>query len=451
MKAAVIGGGISGLVTAYRLKKLGVDVTLYEADSRVGGIIGTDVRDGFVLEHGPNSLLASRPLLDLVEDLGLAGEVLMPRADGKTRFIVKDGRLTPLPSSVIGFITSRAFSTRAKIDVLKELFVGSKAASDESVSGFFERRFGKEITDFALDPFISGIYAGDPKRLSIKYAFPRIFHYERKHGSVIKGALLTRKPRSERLPKGFPRSFAFRRGMVMLIDALLTALGSAVRTGVHVDRVTRSGAQYVIELGGEFASFDAVVISTPADASSKILGEMNSELAEALKSIYYPPIAVVYTGFRTEHVRNSPGGFGFLVPAAEQRKILGSVFTSSVFEGRAPEGFQLFTTFIGGSRNADLVALPDAELVDTAVTELTELLGINGGPVFTAIKKWERSIPQYNTGYEIAPAAIDALTRAHPGIFVCSNFYRGISVGDCVKNAAETADAVADFLNSKTR
>ncbi len=449
MRVAVVGGGISGLTTAYQLKDRGVDVTLYEASESLGGNIVTEARDGFLLEHGPNSLLASRPLLDLITKLGLSDRLLIPKADGKRRYIVRDGKLTELPSSLTALVNSKAFSSSAKLRLLKEPFINSRAGADETVMSFFERRFGKEIADFAVDPFVSGIYAGDGNRLSIKYAFPRLFEYEARYGSVIRGAMFSRKPRSERLPKGFPRSFSFRGGMITLIDAFARALGDVVRTGVNVRRVVRDPSGYAVHTADEIERFDTVVASVPATSAAELLNELDRELPSIVEGIYYPPIAVVYTGFRSEQISNARGGFGFLVPAVERRRILGTIFTSSVFDGRAPAGVQLFTTFIGGSRDAHLCDKTNEDLIGIAADEIRELIGIAGEPVFSAVKKWPRSIPQYNVGYEAVLESVNALQRKQPGIFVCSNFYQGIAVSDCVRNANETADAVSAFLADK--
>lgn len=446
MKVAVIGAGISGLVTAFRLQQRGVDVTVFEASGTVGGNIRSELRDGFLLEYGPNTFLTNRNLYDLIADLGLLDQVVSPRPSAKKRYIVRNGRVTQLPAGPGGLFSSKAFSAAGKITLLGEPFRKRGTRSGESVYDFFARRFGSEIADYAADPFIAGIYAGDPRKLSIEAAFPRLFEYEQQHGSIIRGALFSKKDKPAKPPKGFPRSFTFERGVATVIRTLSGKLGNSVELNEPVISLTKSSDGYRVatEDGEQF--FDAVVVSTPAYAASKLLGEMDAALAARLADVHYPPIAVVTTAFEASQVANAPSGFGVLVPAVEKRQILGVLFNSSAFGNRAPAGYHLYTTFIGGSRDSELCEKPEAELAQIALEELASLFGAQGTPVLTEVKKWDRAIPQYNVGYESVLAAIDKFRVDHPGVFFCSNFYKGISVGDCVKNADLTAAEVSGFL-----
>jgi len=448
-RVCVIGGGISGLCVAYRLRKAGVDVTLFEKGPKVGGNITTVIRDGFLYEHGPNSALASRELVDLIEELGLTNEIAKPSPNAKRRYIVRGSKLVALPSGLADFISSKAFSGKAKIRLLKEPLVPGNSSDDESVAGFFERRLGKEIVDYAVDPFISGIYAGDPARLSVKHAFPKLFDFEKNFGSLLKGGLFSKKDKTARLPKDTPRSITFRNGMQAMSDALARELGGSIRLETSVEEVRKNetGSYTVRTRPGE-EIFEAVVISTPAGAAARLTGGLDDALSQALESVYYAPVSVVITGFKSEQVATDPIGFGFLVPGLEKRRVLGSLWTSSVFDNRAPEGYHIFTTFVGGSRNASLGERSESELIEIVLEELTSLMGTSGGPVLTAVKKWERAIPQYNIGYEKVIDAIEASQADNKGFFLCSNFYKGISVGDCVKNGITTAGNVAEYLRS---
>jgi oxygen-dependent protoporphyrinogen oxidase len=448
-RVCVIGGGISGLCVAYRLRKAGVDVTLFEKGANVGGNITTEIRDGFLFEHGPNSALASRELLGLIEELGLTDEIAKTNPNSKKRFIVREGKLAALPSGFADLIRNKALTGKAKLRLLKEPFVRGGADEDESVGSFFERRLGKEIVDYAVDPFISGIYAGDPYKLGVKHAFPKLFDLEKNFGSLLKGALFSKKDKTARLPKGTPRSITFKRGMQTLPDAIASKLGNSIRlnTGVAAIRNDSSDRYTVVTADGE-EMFDAVVICTPARAAANLTNVLDSDLSRSLESVNYAPVSVVITGFKNDSVGFDPSGFGFLVPGLEHRKILGSLWTSSVFEGRAPAGYHIFTTFIGGSRNAELGQRSDSELISIALDELRSLMGTTGEPVLTAIKKWERAIPQYNIGYEKVITAIERSQANNKGFFICSNFYKGISVGDCVKNGIATAEKVAEYLRS---
>ena len=448
-RVAVIGGGISGLCAAFRLKKAGVDVILFESGAAVGGNIKTEIRDGFLIENGPNSTLASREFLDLLADLGIADKVATPKPNSKKRYILKAGRLVALPSGPLDLLKGDVFSATAKLRLLKEPFVRTRSPKGESVAAFFERRLGKEIVDYAVDPFISGIYAGDPNRLSIRSAFTRLFEMERDHGSLLMGAMRSKKDKAAKLPKGTPRSITFKAGMQTLTDALYEDLKANVRLDTSVDSIERNGSEgYSIRTDSGEEIFDAVVVSTPAHAAARLIEGLDLKLAGELAGVYYPPVSVVFTAFRQSQVKADTSGFGFLVPGGEQRKILGSLWTSAVFENRAPGGYHLFTTFIGGSRNADLCDNSEDELIKIALDELRSILGVEGEPVFTAVKKWKKAIPQYNIGYEKVPTAIDSFKNNNPGIRLCGNYYKGISVSDCVKNGGLTATEILDFLSS---
>ena len=450
MKVAVIGGGISGLCTAFRLKNAGADVALFESGRSVGGNIKTVIGDGYLLENGPNSLLANRELLDLINDLRISKQVLKPNPAAKKRFIVRGGRLTALPSGPLDIFTTSSISAGGRLRLLKEPFISTRSASGESVSSFFERRLGKEIAEYAVDPFISGIYAGDPRKLSIQNAFPRLHKFEQEAGSLIKGALFSPKDQAAKPPKGSPRTFSFKEGVSTLTNALQGGLGDGLKLGHTVTAITSDGREgYRVTSRAGVQPFDAVVISTPANAAATLINGLDTALSTELSNIYYPPIAVVYAAFKREHVKENVDGFGVLVPAAEKRNILGCLFSSSLFGGRAPADQHLFTIFIGGSRNAELCQKMEDELIKIALEDIRPLLGITGQPTFTSIKKWDRSIPQYNIGYERVPAAIDKFRESSPGIFFCSNFYKGISVGDCVKNSVTTAADVAEYLKSR--
>ncbi len=443
-RAAVIGGGISGLCAAFKLMQAGVEVTLFESGPRVGGNIRTEVRDGFLFEHGPNSTLASIELLDLLGELDIIGEIAQPSTNAKRRYIVKGGKLAALPSGPLDLLKGDVFSAAARLRLLKEPFVRTRSPEGESVAVFFARRLGKEIVNYAVDPFISGIYAGDPHRLSMRSAFPRLFEMERDHGSLLKAGLFGKRDRSKRkVPKGTPRSITFRRGMQTLTDALESRLNGNIRLSSAVESIDAADGSYAITAKGETETFDAVIVTTPAYMAAGLIQRIDAELAALLADIYYPPVSVVFTGFAYEHVKAAAEGFGFLVPGGEKRQILGSLWTSSVFENRAPDGYHLFTTFLGGSRNAELGDKSQDELVRIAVSELDSILGLSGEPVLIAVKTWERAIPQYNIGYENVTAAIDAFSAAHPGMYLCSNYHGGISVSDCIRNAGAVAAAIA--------
>jgi oxygen-dependent protoporphyrinogen oxidase len=340
--------------------------------------------------------------------------------------------------------TNDFFSWRAKLRLLREPFVKSKSPENESVAKFFERRLGREIVEKAADPFIAGIYAGNPENLSIKAAFPRLYELERDYGSLLVGSL---RSKTEKADANFPRTFSFRDGVQTLTDKLAESLGGAVETNTEVLNIEKtSGGKWRVKTNRGENIFDVLVISTPAEAAAKLIESTDADLSEQLRKIYYPPVAMVFFGVKKEDLRENLDGFGFLVPSSERRKILGTIWNSAVFPNRAPTDCHLLTTFVGGARNARIFEKSDSELFEIVHEELKSILGLRAKPVFAHIKRWRKAIPQYNLGYERIEDGIKDFENKNKRIFFCSNFYRGISVGDSVKSAYRTADEIEEMF-----
>ena len=456
-KVCIIGGGVSGLVAAFLLKKKGFEATLFEKSKSVGGNIQTVKINDFLIEYAPNSLLKSPRLVDLIQTLGLESEVLAANPANKKRYVLQNGKLKSLPMSIAKMAADDFFSWRAKLRLLQEPLVKSKSPENESVAEFFERRLGREIVEKAADPFIAGIYAGSPETLSIKAAFPRLYALERDYGSLFVGSL---RSKTEKADKDFPRTFSFVKGVQTLTDKLAENLGESVRTNTEVTRIEKTADGKISVTAkdnsdGAFAdatpitsqTFDALIISTPAETAARLIGKANANLSEQLANVRYPPVAMVFFGFKKENIGRRLDGFGFLVPSSERRKILGTIWNSAVFEHRAPAGYDLLTTFVGGSRNAEIFEKSDAELYETVYGELKSVLDLRAEPDFTHLKRWRKAIPQYNLGYERIENDIEDFENKNRGIFFCSNFYKGISVGDSVKNAYQTADRIEDLFS----
>ena len=438
MKVAVIGGGISGLTTGYLLKKKGIDVVVFEASDRVGGNVQTIQKNGYTLEQGPNSLLRSPRLIDLIRKLGIEDLVLEANPAAKNRYILWHGKLEAMgPRSFI----NGYFSPKTLFALAREPFIRSKSPEHESVAEFVSRRIGPEFLDKAIDPFVSGVYAGDPADLSMRSAFPKLYEMERDFGSLIMGSI---RRNVEKPDPNFPRTFSFRGGLKTLMEKLAVEIGDGVRTSTAVGKIENSD-------NGKFSingdAFDAVVISTPAWIASELINDRDGELAATLAKVNYPQVAVAVTAFKSENIGKALDGFGFLIPSKEKRPILGTLFHSAVFPERAPKGYQLLMTFIGGVRdNGNLDRLSDDDIRSLVSGQLRELLVVKGEPEFFELKRWKRAIPQYRVGYEKVTAACAEFEKRNPGLFFCSNFYRGISMGDCVKNAYQTTDDVEKFL-----
>jgi protoporphyrinogen/coproporphyrinogen III oxidase len=450
----VVGGGVSGLTTAFRLQQRGLAVEVLEAGPRAGGVIGTRNRDGFLFETGPNSTLDTTPLINaLLADLGIAGERRDASAVAATRFIVRGGTLLALPTSPPAFLTTRAFSLGAKLRLLREPFIApARSGVEESIAAFVRRRLGREFLDYAIDPFVSGIYAGDPERISVPAAFPRLHALEQKYGSLIKGQIAgaRERKRSTEQAKNVAASFSFASGMQTLTDALVRRT-ACVHTGLRVERVVRhDDGMYTVEGDASGAPFTrrarAVVLSVAAGAAAELVRVLAPAAAEALAAIDYAPVAVAASAYRRADVAHPLAGFGFLVPKKERRAILGSLFSSSMFAGRAPDGAVLLTSFIGGRRNPELPAKPDAELAPMVHAELAALVGAAGAPLWTEITRWPRAIPQYDLGHLGRLAHVDAAENALPGLRFCASYRGGVAVGDCIKSAHATAEAMAELL-----
>lgn len=451
VRTAVIGSGVSGLSTAYWLERHGYDVTVFEGSGRTGGTIVTEERDGFLIDLGPNSTLeTSETLKQLVKDVGIEDQKIYGNDASNNRYILKHGRLVPLPMSPPKFLRSKLFSTPAKLRLLGEPFLPPSRGDDISLADLVRYRLGTEFLDYAINPFVAGVYAGDPERLSAPAAFPKLYALEQKYGSFIKGAIRGARERKKRKDTSRDRArlFSFSKGMETFTRALERQLKRPVALESAVGNITPVDGGYTLSVAGGGAPggnfFDRVVLSVPADSLASLLGNMAPKRAGRFAKIEYPPVAVVFTGFRADDVKRDLDGFGFLVPAVENRRILGSIWSSTVFPGRAPAGCSAFTTFVGGTRQPGLASHDDDSLLALVREELDDIVGLGGGPVLTRIKRWPRAIPQYSMGYKTVQKHIDELENEFPGLYFAGNFRNGISVGDSVVCAHNTVQKMLE-------
>lgn len=452
----VIGAGISGLTAAYKLVQRGVEVEVIEATLRAGGVIGTERRDGLLYERGPNSILDIGSFIDeLLGELGILNERVDVSATAANRFIVRGGRLITLPSTPFAFLMTPLFSPASKLRLLREPFVArAPADAEESVADFVRRRLGREFLDYAVEPFVAGVYAGDPSQLSVAAAFPRLHRLESRYGSLIKGQILGARERGKTGGKArhVAPSFSFRDGLQTLTDALARGVRK-LTTGIRAVEIRREadGAIAVtVERGGELAEkrAKAVVLSVPADCAAALLQGVAPDAARALDEIPYAPLVSVVHGYRRDDVMHPLDGFGALAPRVEKRRILGTLFSSSLFEGRAPDGTVLFTTFVGGQREPELVLRPEEELADIVHQELAEFMGARGAPVFRAVTRWPRAIPQYTLGHLERIRRVEQAQQALPGLYLCASYRGGVSVADCIESGQKTADAALRHLDA---
>lgn len=455
----VVGAGISGLTAAWWLQRAGAAVTVLERETEPGGTMRTIREDGWLVENGPNSALETTPLFSrMFGELGILADRLYPDAGAERRYILRAGRLHALPMSPGAFLATPLWSPGGKLRLLREPFIG-RAAEEESIAAFVERRLGREFLDYAINPFVAGVYAGNPEELSVRSAFPKLYALEERYGGLIRGMILGRKERAKRAEKAKDRArlFSFREGMEQFPRALGKALGERLRGGWTVTAIERRnpppGFTVRAVRDGEERLFeaDAVILATPADVAAQLLRTHSVRTADLLAAVSYPPVAEVFLGYRTEQIPRPLDGFGFLVPAKEHRRILGTIWSSALFPGRAPEGHAALTTFVGGARQPDLAREDPEALASLVAGELRELMGVTGAPVFRRVNRWERAIPQYTLGYRRVLEAMEDVERGVPGLFLCANYRGGISVGDCVMSAERTARTVGDFLARNRR
>ncbi|MBP1646627.1 MAG: protoporphyrinogen oxidase [Bacteroidetes bacterium] len=451
----IIGAGISGLTTAYWLRRSGIEVTVLEQEGSAGGTMQTVREDGWLIELGPNSALETTPLFkEMYAGLGIEKEHVYADPASDKRFILRGGRLHALPLGPGAFLRTGLWTASGKLRLLKEPFIG-RAHEEESVAQFVERRLGREFLDYAINPFVAGVYAGDPGQLSVRSAFPKLYALEEKYGGLIKGMVMGARQRKQRAEKAKDRSkmFSFVEGMQTFPDAISRWLGNRVRVRCAVTALSRVNTtstgvrgKYTItgiENGSPFSVVgDAVVVSVPAYAAAPLVRPLAAGLARVLEAIYYPPVAELFLGYASRQIARPLDGFGYLVPAAEKRQILGTIWSSSLFPGRAPAGCVALTTFVGGARQPELVGLDDTDLLKRVTGEIRSILGAHGEPVFSRIIRWNKAIPQYNLGYKSVLDAVTSFENEHPGLFFCSNFRGGIAVGDCVMNGKKTAERI---------
>ncbi len=457
----IIGGGISGLTAAWWLYRKGIDVVVLEKNSSPGGTMQTAFEDGWLIETGPNSALETTPLFARVfGELGIESEVLYANPEANNRYILRGGTLHSLPMSPVAFLKTDLFSLRGKLRLFKEPFIG-RATDEETIAEFVERRLGREFLDYAINPFVAGVFAGNPEQLSVRSAFPKLYALEEKYGGLIKGLIGGRKERKRRAEKAKDRArmFSFARGMETLPSVIAHKLGDRCIPGSLVRRLSADNAaishRFTIEYQTESGKTEqmksrAVILAVPSAPAAELLREFSTETAQLLHTIYYPPVAEIFLGYRKEDIPRKLDGFGFLVPAKENRRILGTIWTSAIFPGRAPNGYEALTTFVGGSRQPGILDVDDSTLLGIVREELRSIMGIDAAPAFVRIHQWKHAIPQYNLGYQNVLNAIDVLERNEPGIFVCSNYRGGISVSDCMINADRITERVVSFFTPVT-
>ncbi len=451
--AIILGGGISGLTAGYQLQKRGLDLSIIEKNVGPGGPISTLRSQGYLVERGPNSLLLSDPWVEsLLNELGLADQVLETRPQAKKRYIVKNGRPVSVPSSPLQAIATPLFSLRAKLGFLGEPFrsrISDQRGDAETVASFVRRRMGQEFLDYAIDPFVSGVYAGDPKQLVLDYAFPLIRGFERDHGSLVRGALALKRRRKREGAAYKKRSISFREGLGALPATLARKLGNRVWLESKVVAVNRMEDCWQVTWKRQGENFEGfarhLLVCLPAYAIKRLA--WTSDIANPLQEapdLPFPPVHSLALGFRREQIEHPLDGFGVLAPSKEPTTILGALFSSSLFPDRAPDQHALLTTMIGGIRQPESASFSQEKLLEIALSDLKPLLGISGDPAFVHLSSWPRAIPQYTAAYGSWRNTLHGLEDEFPSLHFGGSSVDGIAMGAAILSGKRLAANVEE-------
>ena len=440
IKTCIIGSGLTALARAWQLKQRGQDCDILETSDQFGGSIQSHRFGDYLAEEGPNSIQVNSSEVDnfLKSIPGYKDRVLTASDDSKKRFILRNGKPVVLPTGPLSAITTSLWSFSGKIRALKEPFIAPIfPKKEESVADFARRRLGYDIYHYAINPLIGGIYAGEPERLSLKYAFPKLYTLEQKYGGILRGSIaIMRADRKNNTPKVEKQIISFKNGLAELPQLLIAALKGAVHVNVSINSIQRIGASWRVEWNGKAHIYDEILLTIPAHALDKLpLDESLQKALQPLLAIDYSPVSVLTVAFRHTDITHPLDGFGLLVPECEERKILGVLFPASLFRSRAPSGEVLLTVFVGGERQAELAVADKDTLLATVLPELNELFGTNDQPTFIHHRYWPRAIPQYNIGYGKMLAQMEAIENKFAGLKLAGNYRDGISLSNCIEAA----------------
>ena len=472
-RAIVIGGGITGLSAAYRLKReseirgIPLKVILLEASDKVGGVIRTEHRDRFIIEHGPDAFISTKPWgKALCEELGITDKLIGTNPKVRRSFVVRKGKLLPVPEgfymiapgSFIPFLKSPIFSLMGKLRIACDIFVSRKTHDDESVADFVRRRLGNEAFERIAQPMIGGIYTSDAENLSLKATFPRFLEMEREHGSIIK-ALLAQKRNAKQTSQDtsgprYSLFLSFAAGMQTLVDALAENLIGCIRFHSCVTSIQQKEQRegwHVCLQDDEVLDTDLLCIALPALQTSKILSAVSPTLAEKLNAIPYTSSATVNLAFHREDIAHPLNGMGFVVPITERLNLIGCSFSSIKFENRVPEEYVLLRAFVGRTANVIEERTVENRMVTNVIKEVTELLGITAKPIFSILSQHSQAMAQYQVGHQTLVSEIEEHAEGLTNFALAGNAYHGIGIPDCIHSGERAAFKLLDTYNSNER
>jgi len=444
----IIGGGISGLSTAWWLAQQGIEVEVWEADERPGGKIRTSHEEGYVTERAAGLLVNFRPQIDrLIQQTGLINSQKR-RDENLNRYIVHQGRLTQVPMLLPALLTSPLWSLPAKLRLMSEVFIPRGSDESETVSGFVRRRLGQEVLDTAMDPFISGTLASDPDLAEAQSVLPRLTALENRYGSLTAGMLVNRVLKRRRANTA--DTFSFQGGMSELVDALARTPGVTLRCGASATGIMHQDNEWQVE--GDVAGVPnkirvpQLVMSTPADVSGKLLDSIDSRLGELLCGIEYSPVAVLHMGLKSGNIKHPLDGTGFLVSKQSHLPVNGNLWMSSMFPDRAPQGYTLLSSYLGGVHHPEQLHQTDEELSDTVLGCLRPLLGIKGSAEYVKVERHHQGLPLYHGRYQARISEIDEHLNGLSGLYLNANYMHGVSVRERIFQGQQVANNIAKAL-----
>jgi len=444
----IIGGGISGLSTAWWLAQQGIQVEVWEADERPGGKIRTNRDEGYVTERAAGVLVNFRPEIDsLINESGLENS-LRHRDNQLNRYIMHQGKLTQVPMLLPALLASPLWSLPAKFRLMTEIFTPRGSDESETVSEFVRRRLGQEVLDTAMDPFISGTLASDPDLAEAQSVLPRLTALESRYGSLTAGMLVNRVLKRRRANTA--DTFSFQGGMSELVNALARTPGVAIRYGARATSIRSHAGQWKVEgdVNGtpNCTRVPQLVVSTPADVSGKLLDPIDHHLGELLYGIEYSPVAVLHTGLKSSNIRHPLDGTGFLVSKQNHLPVNGNLWMSSMFPERAPQGHTLLTSYLGGVHHPEQLHQSDEQLSDSVLECLRPLLGLRGTAEYVKVERHHQGLPLYHGRYRARVNAIDKRLNNLLGLHLNANYMHGVSVRERIFQGQKTAHKIAKAL-----